>query len=365
MQHKTNLSTDEITLFDLFVILWKGKLAIFVFVCIGIALAAAYAFTAKQEWVSRAQVIPPKAVQLGTYLEAQRGYYRFAVIENDLKIEDSLNKAYKTLIVMLSAADEKHEYLLGSGYYQKKITELNDELARKTLLQTMLEKDLLVDQTFKDRDDSHEISFSAETASDAQITLQGYIENVNKKVLNKLFGDLHAQIQERIITLTYEAESIKNQTEQTRKNNMLALKKAIAAAKDADITEYTGQSTAMGNTIIDFSRSENMFLLGEKYLSAQLNALETSPVIYPVNYYQTLENIKGLEQLMDYEVKGVAYEYTMAPSLPLSKDKPKKAVILFLGALFGGLIGGVYIMICGVFGNKKYLSKNNNNYLSE
>lgn len=355
MQHKKNLSTNEITLFDLFAILWKGKLAIFSFICIGLFLAAIYAFNAKEEWVSRAQIIPPKAVQLGTYLDVQRGYYRYADIKNDFKVEESLNNAFKTMIIILSATDEMQSYFLSSEYYKKKTMDLNDELSKKKILQSIVEKKLQIQPTFRDKDNSYNISFTAETDSEAQSSLQSYIESVNKKVLERLFSDLYEQIQERIFTLTYEANNVKAQTEQTRNNNIIALKTAIAAAKDANIIDYTGQSTAMGNIIIDFSRSENMFLLGEKYLNAQLNALERSPFIYPIKYYETLENIKGLKNLMGYELKGSAYEYTMTPSLPLNKDKPKKAVILFLGILFGGLIGGLYVMVCGILNNKKEL----------
>lgn len=376
MQNNTQ-SSNAIDLFELCSILWRRKLTIITLTSIGIIFAAIYAFTTKEEWISKAQIIQPNAVQLGNFLEVQQWYSRFTsdsevtidaspeamqkgrlrfISGDNVNVDEFLKNAYNTLIVMLSAEDNKLDYLQGSDYFKQQIMKVDDDVEKRKMLVAMSTNDLQVKETAKSNRDSFDVSFAAETASDAQKTLQGYIESTNKLVLNKLFENLRLQINERIRTLENDTSNIKQQTEQNRKNQVMLLKQAIVAAKDANIVEYTGESVMAGNTIIDLSKSDSMFLLGEKYLTAQLQSLESSPIIYPVSYFQTLTNISGLKRLLEVEPKGMAFEYTLTPSQPLVKDKPKKGIIIILGTLFGGILGCGIVLVQSAVKNRKYKS---------
>lgn len=332
-------SSDRIDLLEFFTHLWKSRLSILTFTVLGIVLAAYYAFTSTEEWTSKAQITPPKATQLGSYLEVQRAYYRFADTNEKLNLENILKEAYTNLIIMLSAADNKRRFLQDSAYFLQQSNQESNEFKKQNMLLKMVESDLQVKEINNGKNHLYDVSFTAETASNAQKILQSYIEKTNAGVLNKLFLDLHALIKARILTLENKANNVKKQTEQIHKNKMLLLEQAIVTANAANITEYTGRSTVAGNTIIDFSGSENMFLLGEKYLAAELKAMQTSPVIYPVAYYQTLDNIINLQKLLRIEPKGMAFEYTQKPLLPLVKEKPRRSLIIILGALLGGVLG--------------------------
>lgn len=353
MQNTHYSSSNSIDLFDLFANLWKNKLIIFIATCIGIVVSANYAFTTKEEWSSEAQIISPESEQLSAYLDVLRGYYRFGDITANLNIDSYKNDAYKTLVVMLKAVNSKHEYLKNTPYYIQQEIKLELEKEKQNLLLEGLVSNLQIKETNKGDQSSYNISFTAETASEAQQTLQGYIESVNREAINKLFDDLHALINERILTLEYNANNLKEQAEQTRKNNILAIEQAVKVARDAGINEYISQGIVTANTRNDLSNSlvtvlfdsENLFLLGEKYLTAQLNTLKSSPIIYPIAYYQILKNINDLKQLLSYEAKGVSFEYTRLPSLPLSKDKPRKSFILIFGALIGGMLGCCIVLI--------------------
>jgi len=373
MQNNTH-SSDAIDLFELFSILWKCKVTIITITGISVFFATIYAFTAKEEWTSKAQIIQPNAVQLGKFLEVQQSYSRFAsdsevaidaspeamqngrlrfISGDSVNIDAFLKNAYNTLIVMLSATDNKLNYLQGSDYFKHQSMEIDDELERQKILLNMVTDNLQIKATEKNKEDSFDITFSAENANDAQKTLLGYIEKTNEIVLSKLFDHLRLQINERIRTLENSVSNIKQQTELGRTNQIMVLKQAILAAKDAEIVEYTGESTIAGNTIIDFSNLDNMFLLGEKYLTAQLQSLESSPIIYPISYHQTLTNISDLKKLLEFEPKGITFEYTRTPSQPLVKDKPRKGLILILGALLGGMLGCGVVLVRSIVKNRK------------
>lgn len=350
MQKNSKPVEDEINLFELLLNLWENRLTIIIITCISIALASLYAFTAKEHWTSEAEIIPPSGIKLGTYLELKRGYSRYTG-EGEVNIGEISNYAYKTLILMLNSPDNKLAYLRNTDYFKQLVAELDDELEKQKLLIKMAEKDLGFEVIDRATGNFFSINFVAETASGAQTTLQSYIENINQLVLNTLFDDLRLMINERINSMENDARNIKQQTEQVKKNYIRELNQAIVAAINANILEYEGGSTVEGNMIIDFSNSGSMFLLGEKYLTAQLKSLESSPIIYPVSYYQTLANISGLKQLLKFEPHGMAFDYIRMPSLPLEKDKPKKGLILILGALLGGFLGCGIILVRFVINN--------------
>lgn len=360
MKNTSKQTVTEIDLFELFSILWKKKLTIILITCLFIAFFAIYAFNAKKEWVSNAQIIPPNAIQLGGFLEAQRGYFRLTrgadekIYDYNEKIKDSIRNAYDTLIVMLSSEANKRDYFQKTEYINSQVNKSKDDFLTQKMLLDIAINNLEIKETINNSRDSFNITFAAEKAIDTQKILKDYIDYTNALALNKLYNELSLKINEHILNLENEVNGIKHKAERTRKNEIMTLKQALAVAKDANLTGYIGESTLVGNTIIDFSDSNSLFLLGEKYLSAKLRVLETSPIIYPVDYYQFMENIENLKELISYEEKGILYEYTMAPSLPLITDKPNKFLILFLGVLFGMFVAIMYVIINLKLANRKY-----------
>ena len=61
--------SDEIDLIELIKNLWKKKLWIILSAFVCTAIAAVYAFTAKEQWTSKSVVIPPKVANLGVSAE--------------------------------------------------------------------------------------------------------------------------------------------------------------------------------------------------------------------------------------------------------------------------------------------------------
>lgn len=94
-------------------------------------------------------------------------------------------------------------------------------------------------------------------------------------------------------------------------------------------------------------------MLGEKLLSAELKATKDAPIIYPFRYYEVKRQIDELEGMLRDNIQAQAYRYQMMPTEPLRKDKPKKALILVLGALLGGMLGVAGVLVHSVIINRK------------
>lgn len=357
---------NEADFFDLIDILKKNITKIILITLISIMLASIYAFTAKEEWTSSSQVIAPEPVQLGAYIEAERKYYRSQSFELDkdsnnllpsirmdevFNLGKTLENVFRTFSVELNSFNNKLAYLQQSNYYKYLAEEEKSELEKNILLRQLIEK-ISINSDIGNSAQLN-INFTAEDPVNAQKTLQEFINQSNKNALQQLFKNLFERTNERINSLNEFSQNIKKSTEQKRQNQILVLKQAIRVATDADINEYTGKSLVTGNTIIDFNNTDTLFLLGKKYLTSQLNALESSPVIYPVSYYQTLNNIEELKGIFNIEPKGITFKYTRTADVPLTKDKPRKALILTLGALLGGIVACLYVLIQAAGKNRK------------
>lgn len=371
MPIQNTVNKDEADLFDLIDILQKNKTVIILITLISILLAAIYAFTAKEEWTSKAQVIAPEPVQISTYLEAERKYYRFqssgiidmlnsrvpsARMDEVFNLEKTVENVFRTFSVELNSFNNKLAYLQKSNYYKYLARQKESELEKNLLLRQLIENISISSDIGNSA--LINISFTAEDPINAQKTLHEFISQSSKNAQLKLFENLLERTNERINSLTELSQNMKKSTEQERQNQILVLKQAIRAATEAGINEYTGQSLATGNTIIDFNNTDTLFLLGQKYLTSQLNALENSPVIHPVSYYQTLYNIEGLKGILNIEPNGVTFSYTRAADVPLTKDKPNKALILALGALLGSIVACLYVLIQAAAKNRKKLITN-------
>lgn len=334
---------DEIDLFELFATLWKKKLTIILFTVVAIALAAAYAFTAKEAWTSKAQVVPAKPIQLGAYLEAERRYYRYANIDGDFNLQGSLNYAFALFMQTLKATDNRFAFFENSEYYKKITADAKDDIAKQRQLENISFADTQIKETEKNKENAFDISFTAETASDAHSTLAKLIAHSNQVTQQKLFDNLFERVEDRIATLEQSVINTENAVVQNRKNQIEQFKQALQAAQSAGISDYKGQTSS--TMIVDFTNNNSLFLLGTNYLQAQLDALNNSPLIYATSYYQTKEDIQNLKQILTIKPRGETFEFTRTPSLPLTKDKPKNALILLAGAVLGGILGCLFVLL--------------------
>ncbi|MFO9810079.1 hypothetical protein ACJHYX_19305, partial [Escherichia sp. WS533] len=62
------------------------------------------------------------------------------------------------------------------------------------------------------------------------------------------------------------------------------------------------------------------------------------------NYYQTRQNLLDIESLKVDDLDIHAYRYVMKPTLPIRRDSPKKAIILILAVLLGGMVGAGIVL---------------------
>ena len=365
----TNVSSqkqDEIDLIELLRVLWVKKVWIVLAAFVCTLIAGVYAFIAKEQWTSTAVVVAPRSTDLGTLLPARAEYARIIDDGNFSaeKLSDSLYGQFKHFLL---SNDLKRQFLEQSEWVKNYTKEMTEEQTRKYIEETV-SKYLIVHEVDPKKKDlteldkiSLKLTFSAETPKDAQSVLTEYVSFVNKYILNQINQEFKLGFNLHLDALKFTKEQMEESLTETKTVQVENLTNALNIAKKAGITDFSkGSNNAisipeymLGEGRLNISDSKladgtYLFMLGEKYLQAQLDIAKNSPIVYPTNYYSTERQLEKLTKLAPQlesvqEVK--AYHYLSSPDYPVVKDKPKRLIILVIGFILGVIISSVIILI--------------------
>lgn len=371
-QQKSQTS-DEIDLIELLTLLWKKKVTIIATTFICVVIAAIYAFTAKQQWTSKAEVIAPTTVSLNNYLNIRREYAR--ILGSDFDVNSLSNSLFSKFNQLMYSLDERENFLSQSEVYKLESAG-KDEEQQRVILNKLARENITITKPDAKKDPNAvwggvQVSFSAEKPALAQDTLKAFIKKISQESLDYNFKSFLIGYNEKLGDLRFQFNQIKQNANIQRKVKLENLNRSLDTAKQAGIKDYSrsfgGTETNLLNVIrtdtsIPLSESplsDNpyLFILGEKYITAQIDSIEQSNIIYPPKYYQIQEQITQLEALAqkfkEVKLETDAYTYLSSPDYPVVKDKPKKLLILIIGVILGIVLSTVYIMLRQLMPNRK------------
>ncbi|TNH06582.1 chain-length determining protein, partial [Testudinibacter sp. TR-2022] len=347
-----NRKPDEIDLLELLRLIWRKKWWVVLSTIIFTVVAAVYAFTAKEEWTSSALVKQPQVSELGNYLSLQNEYAN--IIQNQAFSAEKLStELFDQFSTLLFSNDIKRQFFEQSEWYIQSISD-KDSVAKQRFLADLLQRYLQVARPDLKKNPNAigiTISFAAELPSDAQYVLTAYIEFVNKKVLVAQQQDFISRLEQQVNTLNFQKDQLEQKTKITRQEQLNNLANALSIAKNADIVDYFNGTLAsnqgsleilLGKDDSKFKLNDNsyLFMQGEKYLQAQLDTLKDAELIYPIEYYTTKNQLSLLIPLIEKAEQGItasSYHYLASPDYPVTKDKPKRALIMLIGLILGVL----------------------------
>lgn len=357
-------SSDEIDLIEIIRTLWDKKIWIILTTFLTTLLAGVYAFTAKEQWTSKATVIAPKVADMGSYLSLRSEYANILNVK-DFTSQSVVDNLFKNFRTALFSDNIKREFFSQSKWFTEyaSLNGLDTEDKRQKLLSDLIGKSLVI--TLPDLKKNPNaiginISFVAETPVEAQKVLTEYVNFVNKTVLMEDKTDFTADIQISIQNLELQKDNIQRDTENVRHVQLENLNNALDIAKSAGIKEYSriasdasSPQLVLGDALIPFTDSKlsdgtYLFMLGEKYLQAQVDTLTRNKIVYPISFYaieKQISLLKGLEQKAENESSVASYYYLTSPDYPTTKDFPKRAIILLIGAILGGVVSSLIILV--------------------
>lgn len=364
----SNGKASELDLIELAQLLWSKKLWIGLFTIVFTLLAGIYAFTAKERWTSTAEIIRPKLVDLGNYYEIRQEYAR--ITNTELDYLSLINGFFLNFNQLAYSLDEREEFFKNSAFYKKEIENV-DEKKQRSILADMINKDLVITKPDPKKEDDmigYKMSFSATTAQEARNTLEQFIQFIDNKTYQAEKQNFTIGFQEKIKDLEYEKAMLERDLSIAKTVQLENLDKAYNIAEKAGIKEYSktlgnndiNQALAISDAKIPLSDSKlsdgsYLFMLGEKYLKAQIDVVNKDKVIFPPRYYQIQEQLKELVPLFNKleTAQTSTFRYLSSPDYPVSKDQPKRALILLLGLVLGFLLSSSFVLAKHIIVNKK------------
>ncbi|MCP9760687.1 hypothetical protein EGI20_15545 [Aquitalea sp. S1-19] len=348
---------DEIDLSELIAKLWQGKLIIAGVTALSIAAAAGYAFTTKEEWTSRASIEQPRAEDLGDYYQAQQQLWRIAnndSANNDktsavekkkrLEITEVSKQVFDSTITQLSSPDARRAFWQGSDYYRQHATKLSSERAQKALLEKLSLEDIKLTPPDQKKQLYHQIEITAETPEVAQQLLNTYMAQINRSVWAAKAREYQVASNTLKLDLQDEKQNLALQQQAQDRSLLEATKRA------RDTAARGGVDTFKGSSYQTIEKPEMLFLLGTRSLQARIDSLkQTDKTPYPARYYQLDNHLKQIDLLPALKGSKQSFHYLEAPTQPITRDKPKRALIMALGAIAGLMLGSLIVLGRGAF----------------
>ena len=364
---------DEIDLIELIRALWNKKIWIFLSAFFCTAIAGVYAFTAKEQWTSTAIIVAPRSTDLGHLLPIRAEYARI-IGDGDFSAGKLSGSLYGQFKHFLLSNDLKRKFLEQSELLKNYTKNMTEE-QKHAYIENAVAKYLIVHEVDPKKKDLTEldkiglkVTFSAETPKDAQSVLTEYVSFVNKYILNQINQEFKLGFNLRLDALKFTKEQIEENLTEAKKVQVENLTNALDIARKAGIKDFSRGNNnisvpeyMLGDARLNISDSKladgtYLFMLGEKYLQAQLDIAKNNPVVYPTNYYSTDRELSKLTKLAPRleSVENVkAYYYLSSPDYPIVKDKPKKALILAIGFIIGMLLSTFVILLGSVIQTNK------------
>lgn len=308
---------EQIDLLDLVLQLWRGKWMIATFVVVFIALAIGYLSVAKEKWTSSAIIAQPDAAQIATYSNALNILYGSAA-PSMLDIQTRAIGRFNSSFSALSQALD------------------NQEVPEK----------LTIEPTVKGQTLPLSVSYTSTSAEAAQKQLAQYIQQIDEQTAKELALDLKDNIKEQVKILN---DSLVNQEKVAQEQKDLRIKQIAEALKNAEAAKISSPQLQQTQDVTQ----ETMFLLGSEGLKSMIQNEASRPLVFSAAYYQTRQNLLDIQNLNVNPDTIHVYRYVMKPDLPVRRDSPKKAIVLILAVLLGGMIGSGVVLGRNAFHNYK------------
>lgn len=335
-------SQSEIDLFELLLKLWDKKQLICLVTMMSTLIAGIYAFTAKEQWTVKTYISTPRIAQISDYLDLRRAFSRVSGTDSDY--QGIAQRLFNDFTSMAFSPDEQRSYLISTEYFSEQSRDM-DERSKQKLLDEMAEKGLTISPPNEKKNlPYYTISVTAHTPLIAQSLLENYIKKVNDKVIDQDDSEFRYNIAAMIASRTKEKQDIDFVVKAERSNQLNNLTRSLNTAQKAEIKNYYVNTAQKGGTKIELANTINQYMMGEKFLSAEIHTLQNSPMTYPLRYYQIERELSMLEPLLSKRATAQAFRYQLSPGESVQKNRPKRTLILVFGALLG-MIAGVGIVL--------------------
>lgn len=332
--------SDEIDLRSLLLILWTSHLLIITTTLVVITAAAAYAFLSTPVYQTQAQTLPPPASGLESYNTAhQMSGPAVEGVSYRTRITDAIpplspDEAYQLFLRHASSVSLRQAFF--EDHYLPYASDSPTEAEQSRLWRRFNDEFTI---TLPRRpEDNNLMRMTLEGKSPALIAewLNTYLAMAIRKTQTEFAENLSSAVNQRRTSLEDQAATLRAGQRKEREHEIARLEEALALAESIGLE----QPPATGNLITSYS-GETTYMRGAEALRSELELLRNRQSDDP--FIEELPAIfKRLELLDNINLSPQSIMVATideAARIPQQPVKPRKALILALGLVLGGMLG--------------------------
>ncbi len=330
---------NELDIRGLCCTLWRGKFWIVGLGLLFALIALGSSYLMKQEWSSTAITDRPTVNNLASYFSQAQFLRNLDVRNTSVPLGDqpSISEdAYNEFIMQLGSYDTRRDFWLSSPYYQKrKEGDVHND--------AVLLDDLINDVQFTARDGlkipNDSVKLTAENSAEANKLLREYVNFASKRAAQYLYDELQGAWAAR-------TQSMKAQVKrQEAVAQSIFLRETNNTQQALKIAQQQNINKSLTDTPAEQLPSSDMFLLGAPMLQARLELLQASGPNFDLDYDQNRTMLSTLNVGPTLTAHFQTYRYLRTPEEPVKRDSPRRAFLMIMWGVVGGLTGAGVALI--------------------
>ncbi|WP_429146712.1 LPS O-antigen chain length determinant protein WzzB [Aeromonas rivipollensis] len=333
--------SDEIDLRELILVLWRQKLMILLVAGVFAAAGIVYALLASQVWVSQAEIKQPTLKEVES-LELNINQLINAQIPATAFTSFDKKALYGDFVNSFNSFNNKRQFLMEKGYLDAEAVEsgATDAQDKRRLLKKMTEG--ISAKVLDKLSENITLSFAASTAEDAIQRLEQYIAFIQLQESAAKGKELNTIWQNRLKTLQTQYESARADTLKQLQDDILRTEYSLRITQAAGLEAPVQNLQDQGSLAID---------LGARALAEKLKILKEikNPEFMNPGIGDLRLQLSSLQAIKLEALPFQSFAYLASPSEPLSRDKPKRSLVVVLATLLGGMLGVGIVLVRHAF----------------
>ncbi|ENM3792736.1 LPS O-antigen chain length determinant protein WzzB [Vibrio cholerae] len=351
--HYAYPANDEIDLKELFAALWQGKWLIIIITLLFSVAAIGYALTAQEWWSAKATVSQPQLQGIASYQQAVKRYQPLfdvyqengtIIVSNTLDSLIDPKLIFQQFIQTFNANGTKRRFMQTNPTFLTLQKQMLDQIDDPEVMQKLYEEwfeRIQASAVDKKANDIFTLSFQSVDKASSLTLLNDYIQFVNQTLNQHLNDDLISTLATKYGELTQQEKNLLQQAQLRLHVELERTQYALNIAEAADIKQ----------PVQNLGEQELFAInIGSRALKAKVDALKSikdlsvfEPRLAILQSKLSQFDLETLSAEVKWSVNG--FYYLDQPEQPLTRDKPKRTLIVVLGCLLGGMLGMAIVLV--------------------
>ncbi|RGP87334.1 LPS O-antigen chain length determinant protein WzzB [Vibrio cholerae] len=351
--HYAYPANDEIDLKELFAALWQGKWLIIMTTLFCSVIAIGYALTAQEWWSAKATVSQPQLQGIASYQQAVKRYQPlFDVYQEDgsIIVSETLDLLidpeviFKRFIQEFNANGTKRRFMQTNSTFltlqKQTLAQANDPEVMQQLYEEWFDR-IQASAVDKNANEIFTLSFQSVDKASSLTLLNDYVQFVNQTLNQQLNSNLISTLAAKYGELIQQEKNLLQQAQLRLQVELERTQYALSIAEAADIKQ----------PVQNLGEQELFAInIGSRALKAKVDALKSikdlsvfEPRLVILQSKLSQFDLETLSAEGKWSING--FYYLEQPEQPLTRDKPKRALIVVLGGLLGVMLGVTMVLV--------------------